>query len=268
MKTYFILFTIVLSSLAKFSFADDINQIKHTKNNHTNNKIENENKADDKSSVKDNKLNFIRKYIITTYNPIFKDKTHLLSLFGSYGHNKLYLRVLTARTPIYEYHPWHSGQRDIGNINLSYSRYHNLWEINCRFSFGLNYFFIKQNIDRENESENGILNLNLLGAELVEEIILGHPNLYFTFGLGVSYIFFVDGKAKTNNKYFNQEYNETYSKILPNNSNFNFVIKASIGHRFNNGIILELNWKHYSNGGLNGYNWGINVFGATIGYLF
>lgn len=269
-KKYFILLTIILSLFANFSFADNIKSINHTTTNINNNNIENKDKQDNKQKlIKDNKFkNFIRKYVITTYNPIFKDRKHLLSIFGSYSYNKLYLRVLNSKTPIYQYQPWHSGQRDIGNINLSYSRYHNLWEINCRFSIGLNYFFIKQNIDRISTLENGILNIHFLGSELVEEIILGHPHLYFTFGLGVSYIFFIDSRAKTGDEYFNQEYNETYGKILPNNSNFNFVIKASIGHRFNNGLILELNWKHYSNGGLNGYNWGINVFGATIGYLF
>ena len=51
-------------------------------------------------------------------------------------------------------------------------------------------------------------------------------------------------------------------------TNFNFPITVSIGHRFENDIVVELLWKHYSNGHLGEVNYDANFVGVSIRYVF
>jgi len=247
-----------------------------------------ENKKDDnkknKQNIEQNKTEknkengftkFIKNYILPDENQIFENKVHLISIFGGYDYGK-FDNVKWLSTKVYgdvriydEYS--YEGKRKNGEIAISYSLPTKFWWFNGRFSIGLFTWIMNQNIENEYRGiiTNGSFLNHTLGFEMVEELIFGHPNLYFTFGFGVSYqIVLGTSNLKTNNKYYNENFYYRKPKILWNNSNFNFVIKASLGHKFKNGLILELTWKHYSNGNLGTANWGLNFLGATIGYIF
>ncbi|MBR1428680.1 MAG: acyloxyacyl hydrolase [Rickettsiales bacterium] len=51
-------------------------------------------------------------------------------------------------------------------------------------------------------------------------------------------------------------------------TNFNIPVTASIGHRFDNGMVAELTWKHYSNGHIGHYNHQVNNLGVSVRYTF
>jgi hypothetical protein len=164
-------------------------------------------------------------------------------------------------------------KRENAQIALNYSRPNKFWDINGRFSIGIFTWLMKQNIDTIYDMDlntwaQGWLYNYTIGFEAIQEAIFGHKNLYFTLGFGVSYQIVIHSSIEIDKDYYKRMWNYYKPKILWNNSNFNWVIKASIGHRFDCGLILEVNWKHYSNGNLGSYNWGLNFFGGTIGYVF
>ena len=233
---------------------------------------ENQHTETPKSIVK----RIIDNYILPNENQIFGNKKQLISIFGGYDYGNLNAKYLTTNKVYYI--SLYSGQyiedvwRKNGEIAISYSLPTKFWWFNGRFSFGIFSWIMQQNINNRNyysEKVEGTFVNHTIGFEGIQEIIFGHKNLYFTIGVGVSYQFVIGtSNLKTNNDNFNYIFYERKPKILWNNTPFNFVVKASIGHHFDCGLILEINWKHYSNGGLHDANWGLNFLGGTIGYVF
>ena len=246
------------------------------------------NSTNNNSTVENKFLKFIKNYIITEYNPIFKEKKHMIGLFIGYWQDYLssynyyeYYSADTIRTKYLDL------SRKLFNINLSYSVPNHIFYLNGRLSVGLfsllgndksgdynkdcsytvlsdrflnewlsdieylisAYKYFNKNVKRTQWNYK----YRLFGVEIIQEIIFGHPNLYITFGAGISYIFLNNGN---------------FAKPLPHNSLLNAVLTASIGHRFNNGMAIEAVWKHYSNGELSKVNRGINSFGMAIRYAF
>ena len=255
MKTRHLLLLIVLISVSKYALCSE------------NKSIENENTF----------KNIIHKYILPNENQIFGNKQHLISIFGGYNYGNLNAKYITTNKVYYI--SLYSDQyiedvwRKNGEIAISYSLPTKFWWFNGRFSFGIFSLIMRQNINNRSndygEKVEGTFINHTIGFEGIQELIFGHKNLYFTIGVGVSYQFIVGtSNLKTNNDNFNYIFYERKPKILWNNTPFNFVVKASIGHRFDSGLIIEVNWKHYSNGGLHDANWGLNFLGGTIGYVF
>ena len=233
---------------------------------------ENQHTETPKSIVK----HIIDNYILPNENQIFGNKKQLISIFGGYDYGNLNAKYLTTNKVYYI--SLYSGQyiedvwRKNGEIAISYGLPTKFWWFNGRFSFGIFSWIMQQNINNRNyygEKVKGTFINHTIGFEGIQELIFGHKNLYFTIGVGVSYQFVVGtSNLKTNNNNFNDTFYERKPKILWNNTPFNFVVKASIGHHFDCGLIIEVNWKHYSNGGLHDANWGLNFLGGTIGYVF
>ena len=239
---------------------------------------ENQHTETPKSIVK----HIVDNYVLPDENQIFGNKKHLISIFGGYDYGNLNAKYLTTKKVYYI--SLYSGQYDEkvwrknGEIAISYSLPTKFWWFNGRFSFGIFSWIMQQNInntegkgfnkDYGGQVEGTFIN-HTIGFEGIQELIFGHKNLYFTIGVGVSYQFVVGtSNLKTNNNNFNDTFYKRKPKILWNNTPFNFVVKASIGHHFDCGLIIEVNWKHYSNGGLHDANWGLNFLGGTIGYVF
>ena len=247
---------------------------------------ENQHTETPKSIVK----HIIDNYILPDENQIFGNKKHLISVFGGYDYGNFNAKYITTKEAYYI--SLYSGQyiedvwRKNGEIAISYSLPTKFWWFNGRFSFGIFNWIMHQNINNTqgrqhiehtitpydytyNGSVKGSFLNYTIGLEGIQELIFGHKNLYFTIGVGVSYQFVLGtSNLQTNNDKFNHIFHYRNPKVLWNNTLFNFVIKASIGHRFDCGLIIEINWKHYSNGGLNDANWGLNFLGGTIGYAF
>ncbi|MBQ7552107.1 MAG: acyloxyacyl hydrolase [Rickettsiales bacterium] len=250
---------------------------------------ENQHTETPKSIVK----HIIDNYILPNENQIFGNKKHLISIFGGYDYGNFNAKYITTKEVYYI--SLYSGQyiedvwRKNGEIAISYSLPTKFWWFNGRFSFGIFSWIMQQNINNvEGKGFNKINNIkgkvyntdygekvegtfinHTIGFEGIQELIFGHKNLYFTIGVGISYQFVLGtSNLQTNNDKFNHIFHYRNPKVLWNNTLFNFVIKASIGHRFDSGLIIEVNWKHYSNGGLHDANWGLNFLGGTIGYVF
>ena len=239
--------------------------------------------SENKSIEKENTFqNIVHNYILPDENQIFGNKKHLISIFVGYDYGNLNAKYLTTKKVYYI--SLYSGQYDEkvwrknGEIAISYSLPTKFWWFNGRFSFGIFSWIMQQNInntegkgfnkDYGGQVEGTFIN-HTIGFEGIQELIFGHKNLYFTIGVGVSYQFVVGtSNLKTNNNNFNDTFYKRKPKILWNNTPFNFIVKASIGHHFDCGLIIEVNWKHYSNGGLHDANWGLNFLGGTIGYVF
>ena len=201
---------------------------------------------------------FIKKYVITDYNPIFKDKKHMVGLFFGYNSDNMdHYNNITIN--FYSRARYVDLKRKLFNFNLAYSIPNHFFYLNGRLSISLFYLFgndkgnYDQSLSYNTANEKWHYKYNLLGVDIIQEIILGNKNLYFTFGAGVAYIFFNDGK---------------FGKQLPHNSLLNAALTATIGHRFENGLIIEAVWKHYSNGELGENNRGINLFGLALRYTF
>ena len=117
-------------------------------------------------------------------------------------------------------------------------------------------------------NQNGTLFTKTLGFETMQEVIFGHQNLYLTVGFGVSYMFVVEQHVNFANQLLNDYINNNMQKQLWNNSEFNWVATASLGHRFDCGLVVEATVKHYSNFSLYAYDRRFVYLGLKIGYVF
>ena len=96
----------------------------------------------------------------------------------------------------------------------------------------------------------------MYGMEIFPEIIFGNKMLYFTGGIGPSYIFATTHKYSYDDK--------KGSHLTP----FNWSSTVGIGHRFDCGAVVEIHVKHYSNGGLGKVNSSFTSLGIVGGYTF
>lgn len=221
-----------------------------------------------KTNNKNGNKGFFKKYIYTDENPIFGKKNNMISVSFGYswsGINKI--RLYSGYIEPYSggygfnknlYETWYNMKRHIYHIGVTYSRKNKPFNlIHGRFSLGLFGMVGKANgLPGYTNKREEIVGYRDVGIECTEEIVLGNPMLYITGGFGFSYIF----PRKDNN----------LPKHTPErlNSLFNFVILATIGHRFGDTFVVELMWKHYSNGELRSPNFGINQLGVNIGFVF
>jgi len=263
----------------------DVDKSKNETNKTASNKIETK-----KTVKKQNKFyNFIRNYFVTEQNPIFKDKNNAFSIFAGYDVNDLIFGKIewnklgkqdeTLNRILDE--PLNSLIGRTGyNGAFSYSRNTKIGMINGRFSVGFFAFYLLEDDIKSNNMNifgeiNGntsrILKSLVIGGDCIQELVFGHQNLYLSFGIGFSYIFYVKSKYKTT-KFNNEKVDggdvDINRPTVYFNSRFNFVGKVSLGHRFDCGLIVEATWKYYTNAGLADYNRPFSMAGLSIGYAF
>ena len=133
----------------------------------------------------------------------------------------------------------HSGQRDIHQFVLSYARANQLFGVHGRYTGEIFYLFGK---DKKLNNNYGAF-----GFQITQDIIIGTPMLYITGGLGASYF--------CGNK-------------MGDMTGFEFIQQLSMGHRFDNGIVVEFVYRHYTNFGMADRNHPLNMLGATLRYTF
>ena len=133
----------------------------------------------------------------------------------------------------------HSGQRNIHQFVLSYARANQLFGVHGRYNGEIFYLFGK---DRKLHHDYGVF-----GFQITQDVIIGTPMLYITGGLGASYF--------CGNK-------------IGDMTAFEFIQQLSMGHRFDNGIVVEFVYRHYTNLGLADKNHPLNMLGATFKYTF
>ena len=139
---------------------------------------------------------------------------------------------------------WPNRHRMVGITAIYYAVPDKIMHVNGRMSIGL---FNWHGLTSEYNKRFGAL-----GIEFIQEFIFGAPMLYITAGVGPAYVFEIPG----------------YNKHMNMASQFFFTIIAKIGHRFDNGMAVEIGWKHYSNGRLRVPNVGLDTLALTIGYTF
>ena len=133
----------------------------------------------------------------------------------------------------------HYGQRSLHMINLSYSRQNQLFGLKGRYNGEILYLFGR---DKKQHIDYGAF-----AFQVIQEVIFGRPMFYITAGLGVNY--FCGTK-------------------IGDMTNFNFITQLSAGHRFDNGLIIEFVYRHYTNFNFSSNNHPLNLFGASIKYTF
>lgn len=195
-------------------------------------------------------MNFLKTYVNRDENPIFKDKTHMVGVIATYdiyGFEKeriVSYYYINEQDILYSYK---QKERQLGTIAIHYSRANKLFGLNGRYSVGLYSMFGKD----YNFWQKG--KIQTFGIEGIQELIIGHPMLYITLGIGISYMMGQMGLPE------GQE----------GLTGFNFVPVATIGHRFDSGLVLELIYKHYSNGNdYIGRNSAVDSVGLAIRYVF
>ena len=236
-----------------------------TKSKKAKDKLEKEQKENKK---KDNFFkSFAKKYIAPEENQIFgKNKYGIFFTYGASinedrkGFNKQELagydeKIFDKNDSFIEYDPekkkyykydWNGDYRyrAAGSAAIHYSVPDKFMYINGRLSVGLTSW---HGLNSEYNKRFGAL-----GVELIQELIFGSSMLYITAGVGPAYML-----------PFNH-----YNKHTNMASQFFFAIVANVGHRFNNGMVVEAGIKHYSNGELRTPNRGLNLVNFTIGYTF
>lgn len=231
-------------------------------------------KSKDVSKVKNYNDNFLKKfakkYIFADENQVFGKNKH--GVFVSYGVSVNEDRRGTLFTPFapdvvpipsdyeyddgyidydpetgkYSFYEWNGKHRyrAVGAFSIHYSTPIKLMNINGRLSMGLMSWHGLNNTYSKR--------FGALGVEFIPEFIFGNKFLYVTAGVGPSYVIPFSH----------------YNKHTNMGSQFFFAIVANIGHRFDNGLVTEIGWKHYSNGELRVPNVGLNLVNFTIGYTF
>ena len=209
--------------------------------------------ADNNKQVKygTNKSSFLN-YFVPDENPVFGSKHNMIGI--TYGYD------------IDREHITENIRRHLHNITFQYSRPFKFFGLHARYSAGIFAMFGYDDgaIDKSKWQYRNI------GVEFLPEIIVGNKEFYITAGVGVSYMF---GRnliyESNNNQPGNGYYLHCVGGLCYNGmTNFNFPITVSIGHRFENNIVVELLWKHYSNGHLGEVNYDANFVGVSIRYVF
>lgn len=221
----------------------------------------NNNKLQTQDTFKSKFVYFIKNFWAPDENPAFGQHKHMIGVTYGYDYDRLHHRDTLGR--------------NLNHISVQYSAPFKFFNVNGRYSFGIFTLFGKDHAALN--EKNGTY--KQWGIEFIPEIILGFKHFYITAGVGASYMvgtkevsYLSKHKASSNGipttiglatgEQENQQYH--YDGM----TYFNFALTASIGHRFNNGLVIELLWKHYSNGGLGAVNYDVNAFGASLRYAF
>ena len=202
-------------------------------------------------------VKFFRNYIFSEKNQIFGDNKY--GIFFTYGVSVKHDRVNDIHETFEDYYrnselekdqniqdnfTWSNRYRAVGVTSIHYAVPDRLMHINGRLSLG---FFNWHGLNSEYSKRFGAI-----GLEFIQEFIFGSPMIYFTMGVGPAYVFEIEG----------------YNRHVNMASQFFFAIVANVGHRFDNGAVIEIGWKHYSNGRLRVPNIGLDNITMTIGYTF
>lgn len=209
-------------------------------------------------------LSFVDKWLIPEHNPAFGEDGHSIGIQYSYDIK----RHLFPK----------DDNRELHNFAVQYSAPIKFLGIHGRTNLGVGYLY-GQDYWAKNKDE-GKYNTPLF--ELIQEFVIGNKYVYITFGIGISWIMspamdyaWKDEYTKNpSNTYQNgsnnsalREYNGT-NYTSAGMSKLNFPMMATLGHRFKNGLVIELMWKHYSNGHLQHYNQEVNTVGISLRYTF
>ena len=205
-------------------------------------------------------VKFFRNYIFSEKNQIFGNNRY--GIFFTYGVSAKHDRVddightfedyfanselekgMSINTTANDFN-WTDRYRAVGVTSIHYAVPDRLMHVNGRLSLG---FFNWHGLNSEYSKRFGAI-----GLEFIQEFIFGSPMIYFTMGVGPAYVFEIEG----------------YNRHVNMASQFFFTIVANIGHRFDNGAVVEIGWKHYSNGRLRVPNIGLDNITMTIGYTF
>ena len=202
----------------------------------------------DKEKEKNKSESFVKKYIFPDYNPAFAgdnpNSGHAVGFQVGYDMTRFIVGGYKAR---------------LGTVAFQYSAGQQWLGVNGRTSVGI--FSILGYDPLAIEKGKG--SYRQLGFELIQEFVVGTKDLYLTCGVGLSWL-------TTNTSYASKKNTEHYGKNekWDGMTNFNIPVTASIGHRFDNGMVAELTWKHYSNGHIGHYNHQVNNFGMSVRYTF
>lgn len=227
---------IVFCYCGKFAFSQETRDTKAGKENTNVIKDAQAGQQANKEKQKSGKFSqFVKKYIITDENPAFGDKQNAITI-GMYGaFRNGFMNFSYPKKGVYSF-------------DIHYVQPMKLFRAHGRISMG---FFVFTGAGKFYHDR-----YEFMGMELYPEIIFGNKFLYVTGGIGFSYII------------------GNYSK-LPNDrgcemSDGNLVSTISVGHRFDNGMAIELHIKHYSNADLGRVNAGnfVDSVGLQFGYAF
>ena len=204
-------------------------------------------------------VKFFRNYIFSERNQIFGNNKY--GVFFTYGVSAKHDRVNETYQTFEDYYrnseldntdniinkdgfTWSNRYRAVGVASIHYAVPDLLMHINGRLSIGV---FNWHGLNSEYSKRFGAI-----GLEFIQEFIFGSPMIYFTMGAGPAYVLEIEG----------------YNRHVNMASQFFFTIVANVGHRFDNGAVIEVGWKHYSNGRLRVPNIGLDNITMTIGYTF
>ena len=189
-------------------------------------------------------------YLSPDKNPVFLDKKHLIGFTYGYDIDRRWALIGDITR---------AQSREMHTLSIGYSRGFKFFCFNGRYTLGLFSW-----LGYDPKAVGGDFKYRTLGIEFIPEIIIGTKMLYITAGVGASYVFYGETSYNSTNPLHNTINNTTKDGL----TYFNWVITASIGHRFDNGLVLELLWKHYSNGQLGDVNYDLNFIGMSVKYAF
>jgi len=232
------------------------NSIKYTQLQEKKDKIQN---IEDKTNIKNKQkqssktLSFVDKWLIPEHNPAFGKDGHSIGI--QYG---------------YDFSNWLSyniGNEENKMIHLGviqYSSANKFLGVHGRTSIGIGYLY-GQDYWAVNADE-GKYNTPLF--EVLQEAVVGNK-IYIYAGIGVSWVvrapqnYEMQGIWKQKN---HTDIKKNYQK--GGITNLNIPLTIGVGHRFDCGVVLELAWKHYSNGHVADYNSAINTIAIGLRYTF
>ena len=193
-------------------------------------------------------------YLSPDKNPVFLDKKHLIGFTYGYDVDRRWALIGDITR---------AQSREMHTLSIGYSRGFKFLCFNGRYTLGLFSW-----LGYDPKAVGGDFKYRTLGIEFIPEIIIGTQMLYITAGVGASYVFYGKTSYDSTNRLDNTIHNSADGVRKDGLTYFNWVITASIGHRFDNGLVLELLWKHYSNGQLGDVNYDLNFIGMSVKYAF
>ena len=217
---------------------------------------------------------FIEKWFIPEQNPAFGDTGHALGIQVAYDLKRHLFPM--------------KDNRELYLFAIQYSGPNKFLGVHGRTSLGLSYIYGQDHWAKE--QEKGKYNTPIF--ELIQEFVIGNKYFYLTCGVGLSWVVYATAnyelkeaalvskmKADGIQPIYNERgelenYIAGYGGTKEGGykaagiTNFNVPITASLGHRFDNGLAIEIMWKHYSNGHVADYNSEINTVGISFRYTF
>lgn len=241
---------------------------KNTEENIKENKIINENSANNitdgksqeqeinkqQTSTKSAVKNFVEKWIFPENNPAFGEDGHSIGIQYGYDIGKFL-----------DGSAGNAENKIIHHAAIQYSAPIKFLGVHGRTHLGLGYLY-GQDYWAVNLDE-GKYNTPLF--ELIQEVIVGSKYLYLFVGVGVSWVVNAPQNYEMQEVWRKKNHSEDpYNYQRGGLTNFNIPLTIGIGHRFDCGVVLELGWKHYSNGHVAEYNSAVNTIAVGLRYTF